>query len=643
MDSDNAKATAPTAPADAVLEGPRSPQSLVGVTVSGRYRIDRLLGEGGMGAVYQAEHTHMRKRCALKVLHPEMSRLPEIVARFEREAMAAAHIEHPHVAAATDFGKLDDGSFFLVLEFVEGKSLRDALDDGPFELGRALHVVRQICTALLRAHSLGIVHRDLKPENVMLVEREGDPDFVKVLDFGIAKVPALIGTNDTSPRTVLTRQGMVYGTPEYMAPEQAMGQDVDARADFYAVGTIAYELLTGRRPFENENFVALLAMQVTSNAPRIAEKGVAVPEEVEALVSRLLARLKDDRFADAREVIAALDAVRANLLELGQAGGFRPPTVSLPSMGSNPGLESALTRSGSYPRLAVTPPVQPPVTEAPAMRRPLALPMVLAGAGAAAMFVFIGVAVVVQSVQRGEAPSAASATSSSAVVDASVGPSASEVLDEEVERARLQVERGNYGAAIEILERVEEKAPTRGQVQELLYKAHLGAKNLKEAMRHVGRWMALDPKADRPRLREEVRNAALTKDGADPAFELLETGMQGVGVDILYDIAWGGSGQQYPAAAARAKVSLAKPSVRAMATKALAVTLELRAAPSCEARFALLTKARDDGDVRTLGLLRPLQYQRGCGFLGRSDCLPCLRRDRSLVDAIAAIEARAKK
>src|SRR5580693_743430 len=128
-------------------EGSAEPQSLVGVVLSGRYLMERLIGEGGMGAVYQAEHTHMRKRLAVKVLHPEMSRLPEVVARFEREAMVAAHIEHPNVAAATDFGKLEDGSFFLVLEYVEGKGLRDVIAPGRLELGRALHITRQIASA----------------------------------------------------------------------------------------------------------------------------------------------------------------------------------------------------------------------------------------------------------------------------------------------------------------------------------------------------------------------------------------------------------------------------------------------------------------------------------------------------------------
>jgi serine/threonine-protein kinase len=252
---------------------PGGPASLVGAVLGGRYHIEKVIGEGGMGAVYQAEHTHMRKRLAIKVLHPEMSRLPEVVARFEREAMAAAHIEHPNVAGATDFGKLDDGSFFLVLEYVEGVSLRDRIAHRPLELGRALHIMRQIASALARAHALGIVHRDLKPENIMLVQRDGDSDFVKVLDFGIAKVPVgdLVGEHQ-APGQALTQLGMVYGTPEYMAPEQALGQPVDSRADLYALGVMAFEMITGKRPFDHESKVTLLGMHVTAPIPRMADR-----------------------------------------------------------------------------------------------------------------------------------------------------------------------------------------------------------------------------------------------------------------------------------------------------------------------------------------------------------------------------------
>ena len=303
------------------------PDSLVGSTISGRYQIDKLLGEGGMGAVYLAQHTLMHKRVAIKVLHAEMTRMPEVVTRFEREAMAASHMDHPNVAAATDFGKLENGAFFLVLEFVEGKSLRDVLDFGALAVKRALHIGRQIAAALVRAHGLGIVHRDLKPENIMLVERDGDADFVKVLDFGIAKVPVdeIIKGKGAAAKTALTQAGMVYGTPEYMAPEQALGQEIDARADLYALGVMLYEMLTGLRPFESESRVALLGMQVTQQAPTFRERApdLSIPSSVEALVRSLLEKEAKDRPADARTVHDQLERL---VFELGNAPALAQPS-----------------------------------------------------------------------------------------------------------------------------------------------------------------------------------------------------------------------------------------------------------------------------------------------------------------------------
>ena len=295
---------------------PAGAASLVGSVVGGRYTIERLLGEGAMGAVFLAEHRLMRKKVALKVLHPQWSSVPDIVARFEREAMAASRIEHPNVAAATDFGQLEDGSFFLVLEFVEGRTLREELQAGAFHVPRALQVVRQMVSALVKAHGLGIVHRDLKPENVMLIERGGHADFVKVLDFGIAKITEGELDRKSGPKTEV---GMVYGTPEYMAPEQAMGQSVDGRADLYAIGVIAYELLTGTRPFHAENKLALLGMHVHADVPAMSDKNpvAGVPPMVERLVLRLLAKKPTDRVADARALINDLDDLAHELLNLG--------------------------------------------------------------------------------------------------------------------------------------------------------------------------------------------------------------------------------------------------------------------------------------------------------------------------------------
>jgi len=258
----------------------------------------------------------MRKKVALKILHPQWSTVADIVARFEREAMAASRIEHPNVAAATDFGQLEDGSFFLVLEFVEGRTLRQEIALGSFSVPRALHVVRQVASALVKAHGLGIVHRDLKPENVMLLERGAQADFVKVLDFGIAKITEGDLDRASGPKTEV---GMVYGTPEYMAPEQAMGLSVDGRADLYALGVVAYELLTGLRPFHAENKLALLGMHVHADVPPMSDRNpnVIVPPMVERFVAQLLVKKPEERFADARSVLEAIDALAEELLGLG--------------------------------------------------------------------------------------------------------------------------------------------------------------------------------------------------------------------------------------------------------------------------------------------------------------------------------------
>jgi serine/threonine-protein kinase len=219
------------------------PPDLSSGLVADRYRVMERIGQGGMGSVYRAQHVHMKKAVALKVLHRDLTRQPEAVARFEREAIAAGSIDHPNIAKATDFGRLSDGSFFLVLEYVQGKTLSQLLRERSVGIDEALEICKQVSSALSAAHAAGIVHRDLKPDNVMLVERPGEPDLVKVLDFGIAKLSSPQESEHRSAtRTPLTRLGSVFGTPEYMAPEQASGSAVDQRADLYALGITLYRL-----------------------------------------------------------------------------------------------------------------------------------------------------------------------------------------------------------------------------------------------------------------------------------------------------------------------------------------------------------------------------------------------------------------
>jgi serine/threonine protein kinase len=634
---------------------PGGPESLVGRILSGRYFIERVIGEGGMGAVYQAEHTHMHKRLAVKVLHPEMSRLPEVVARFEREAMAAAHIEHPNVAAATDFGKLDDGSFFLVLEYVEGKSLREAVAAGRMELGRAIHVTRQIASALARAHALGIVHRDLKPENVMLVRREDDADFVKVLDFGIAKVPvgSLVGEHKV-PGQALTQLGMVYGTPEYMAPEQALGQAVDARADLYAVGAMAFEMMTGARPFDHESKVTLLGMHVTAPIPRMSERApdANIPPEIEAIITRLLAKEATARHTDAKELIEALDTVAMQLAERGRISDPFPAKsmagtsrASIADTGPRSSMATNPTVNASHPGLASL--VGASIANglkawSPWTRRKVAT---VAGAAVGAVLLVVLGIVVAGSMHDGAA-STSSTTPSGGTSVAPTPPPPSPpdpTADAVVSAAQAKIDKGDYATAIDELTAVETTNPERADVHMLLERAYTGVRNPQASMKQVALWLAIDPSAVSDiHLQEDVRNAALIHDVQDEAFSLLESKMGMRGIDILFDIAYGASGRMYPQAAARAKRVLDTGDVRRRASPALAALMAFREAKTCDQKHALLDTVRDKGDARLLTELRPYESSRGCGFLGRSDCYPCLRRDHALEEARQGITERVK-
>jgi eukaryotic-like serine/threonine-protein kinase len=274
-------------------------QELVGRVLAERFRVEALIGSGAMGSVYRALHVHTRKQVAIKLLHRELTGVEEVVARFEREAVAAGRVEHPNVASALDFGRLEDGTFYLVLEYVAGRRLRSALSDGPLAPERAASIARQVALGLGAAHAAGVVHRDLKPDNVMLLDRDGS-DWVKVLDFGVAKVSTDAGAAQ------LTRLGTIIGTPDYMSPEQALGNAVDHRADLYALGVMLYEMLTGRTPFAADDVTQVLMAQITQPPEALPS---SVPAKVRTLVERLLAKDPADRLQSAAETVTALEAV----------------------------------------------------------------------------------------------------------------------------------------------------------------------------------------------------------------------------------------------------------------------------------------------------------------------------------------------
>jgi eukaryotic-like serine/threonine-protein kinase len=277
----------------------------VGTVVGGRYRVVEPIGEGSMGAVYRVEQVDSHEVWALKLLHADLGRHPEIIARFEREAIAASRIEHPNVVHATDFGCSADGSFFLVLDFVDGRDLRVELHEGPMEAGRAINIMRGVVAGIRAAHERGVIHRDLKPENIMLVERDGNRDFVKLLDFGIARLES--ASNPQSGMQPLTVVGRPLGTPEYMSPEQVLGTPVDARSDLYSLGVIFFELLTGSCPFDG-NVSRLLQQHLTSEPPELPAAVAAEHPDLARIVRMLLAKTPKNRFQTAAELAEALNA-----------------------------------------------------------------------------------------------------------------------------------------------------------------------------------------------------------------------------------------------------------------------------------------------------------------------------------------------
>ena len=267
-------------------------QKLIGQLIDGRYNVVRLIGTGGMGAVYEAEHIDIGKLVALKVLHPQYSREADLVARFRREARAASKVGHPNIVDVTDSGTTATGDVYFVMERLDGLDLGEVLrHERKIAVDRTVRIGIQICRALSAAHASGIIHRDLKPENVFLVARDGNPDFVKVLDFGIAKHD--VG-NQNSPRR-LTSPGIAVGTPEYMAPEQAAGLPIDARVDVYAVGAILYEMLTGQPPFAGTTGAEVLAQKASSDPLSVSSINRNIPSVLSDVVQSCLSRVPEKR------------------------------------------------------------------------------------------------------------------------------------------------------------------------------------------------------------------------------------------------------------------------------------------------------------------------------------------------------------
>jgi eukaryotic-like serine/threonine-protein kinase len=309
----------------------------VGTIIDGRYRLEALIGRGGMGVVYRAAHTGLRKLVAIKVLHPSLASSSEVRTRFEREALAIGKIDHPNCVGVFDMGSMDDGSLYLVMELLDGKSLGDVLDEeGQLAPTRALHILKHILTGLSHVHQADLVHRDIKPENVYLVQHGEDRNFAKILDFGIAKP---MKSSELDDGVKLTQAGVAFGTPIYMSPEQAIGNPIDGRADLYSAAALGYEMLTGQPPFYSDDKLEVMSMHTTRPTPpmssRLIKGGAPVSEPIERVIAKGLAKRPSERYQSADEFISALNdlievggATEVEIRPMRRITGSQPLTVS---------------------------------------------------------------------------------------------------------------------------------------------------------------------------------------------------------------------------------------------------------------------------------------------------------------------------
>jgi len=555
----------------------------IGTVVGERYRIVSRIGIGGMGAVYRAEHTMMRRDLAIKVLLPELSGKEEFARRFEREAESASRLDHPNIITVTDFGRTAEGSLFLAMEFLAGTSLGAAISGGPMPAGRALAIMRQILRALDHAHAAGVVHRDLKPENIMLIERDGNREFVKILDFGIAKV-----TEPQSGREALTQAGVIFGTPEYLSPEQALGEAVDARADIYAAGVILFEMLAGRRPFESEDKVKIISMHLAHAPPRIREvsPSVEVPIPLEQAVLQAMEKSRDNRFSSAAAFLQALEDAEAPL----DPG----PEVGEPLPALEPGRG----------------------------RRGLAL-----GLAVAASVALVGVGVLRHRAHR---PAALIATPTR---PAPPPPD----LAEQIKKVEVWLEDGDTVAARRVLESALSERPKDARVRYMLGRVAYSEDRRPEALADYREAIALDPgfRGD-PVLLAHVDAMLAEPKEADAALDLVIEHIGAPAADLLAKVA--NEGSDLPRRR-RAAIALGDIDQEKRVDRVSLDMLELRKAPTCEEKKDWVEKLRQLGDARALPTLRGLRARRVGPISWGGTNIGCMKKE--LTDAIAAIEKKA--
>jgi serine/threonine-protein kinase len=634
---------APAAPAKTHAE--QAADALIGTVISDRYRIIELLAMGGMGAVFRGEHLLLRKRVAIKVLHPETNDFPEHVTRFEREAMAGAHIQHPNVASATDFGRLADGSYFLVLEFIHGVTLDQLIKEGPIEAPRAAGIARQLAAALDAAHMKGVIHRDVKPRNVML--EHGRSDLVKLIDFGLAKVPldrlsATGGDAESSSRhRALTLTGVVFGTIAYIAPEAAFGMDaVEARSDLYAVGIILYEMLGGKHPFDAIDPTELFEQQRSATPPplRLRSPGIDVPRELEAITTRLLRKDPAQRFASARMLMAALDAAMPPAEAAGLISWKTPLPMSVAgaiaaSIAGPAQLEpvEAAHAQVTHGAASEAPPAATPTNTKPSRQASPYTPRFGAGrrSGGAAWWVAgtaLGAAAVAGGLYAWMSWPREARLQQQPLPVAPVAPVAPEV-------SATAPAPSAEDTAAPATSPSPAPADRRGQL--------VRAAALKDWQVAEQAFLALaehEPAAFQDRdvmtsaAQVAVKSAFRNDATSERIMTLLSTDLGTDGLDVLYEMASGHGGTK---GADRAAEILRRPQIRARATPALRIAVELREAP-CQRKEALFERASKEGDARSLVVLELLRSPQCQPRIGQC----CFHNNTAIQEAVTTLRSR---
>lgn len=585
---------------------------MIGALLGDRYRVIERIGVGGMGAVYRALHTALKRDVAIKVLLPDFGGKDEFVRRFEREAESASRLAHPNIIAITDFGRTPEGLLFLAMELLDGQALTVLIRQGPIARARAMSIMRQILSALGHAHATGVVHRDLKPDNIMLVTRHAQPDVVKILDFGIAKL-----TDATSGGEPLTQAGMIFGTPEYLSPEQALGDTVDARADLYAAGVILFEMLTGRRPFESPDKVRIISMHLSQPSPRMSDinPGLGLPEPLEDLVRQSLEKHRENRFGSASAFLTALDEVDREMIPAAPAAAPAPaPSSSLSSSRSSAFSPRSLNRLGHA-----------------LSRRHPALPLVSV-AGLLLAVAVLAVFAAGRSSRRHATPHVNTATA--AVTQPAPAPAAL--------AARIRLVEGLLGTGEIIkarvaLEQLLAENPGNARVHYLLGRLAFAEAHHAEALDDYRQAITLDPgfRGD-PILLDHLAEALVEPRTADAALDLAIERVGLPAADLLERIANGFGELRRRHRAAHALAELGEE--RRVDLVALH-SAELRKATTCDEKKPLVIALGKTDDPRALPALRAQRSRRGIeGLFGGDPDNGCMKVE--LGDAIARLEAR---